>query len=156
MARRAFPAKNFYAFDWAFSAASLLDGEHVQSDAMFLNRKHTPSEKYISYVRRDNSAFLVRLMPLLPMTRELLRQPDPALSINLRRSLLRLNLVMHESYTDRCLPQNHRRSRRVLQSLIHNCSVDKPAKRSGSGLRRNLLTWQFGGGRTTPEANTGL
>jgi len=117
-ARHAFPAHDFFAFDWAFSAASLLWGDHVESEAVLLNREVTPSANYMKYVRRDNSSFLARLFPLLPMTRDLLRRRELPRSIRLFRSLLRLNIVMHCWYAEKHWLRYHRVSARVLERLI--------------------------------------
>lgn len=117
-ARHAFPSHDFFAFDWAFSAASLLEGDHLESTAVLLNREVTAPEKYIEYVRRDNRSLFARLFPLLPMTLELLRRPAFPRSIRLFRSLLRLNLLKHNSYADRYLPRYHRVSVGVLERLI--------------------------------------
>ena len=118
-ARRAFPTKDFHAFDWAFSAASLLDGDHVEAEAMMLNREVTPSAKYMHYVRRDNLSVLTRLFPLLPMTQDLLRRRQLPRSIRLFRSLFRLNILMHYWYAEEHWLRYHRVSARVLERLIH-------------------------------------
>ena len=118
-ARRAFPAEDFHAFDWAFSAASLLDGDHVEAEAMMLNREVTPSAKYMHYVGRDNSSVLTRLFPLLPMTQDLLRRRELPRSIRLFRSLFRLNIQMHYWYVEEHSLRYHRASARVLERLIH-------------------------------------
>jgi glycosyltransferase involved in cell wall biosynthesis len=98
VARRSFPRSDHHAYDWTFSAASLLRGEHVEVPLVGMHREVTPGARYIHYVRRDNRWPLDRLFPLAPMTRSLLLEHRIPRTRPVLRALWALNMSHHYWY----------------------------------------------------------
>lgn len=97
-ALRAFPPTDHHAYDWTFSALTLLEGTHVEIPAVLMWRDLTPAPNYAHYVLRDAPGRLQRLFPLGPMTRALWRHPQLRRSRRVQRALLRINLLKHMQY----------------------------------------------------------
>ena len=117
-ATRAFPVHDYFAFDWCFSAASLLEGTHREVPSPLLNRELTPSSAYIRYVRRDNKTLVTRLFPLLPLTMDLIRRPGFPMAWPVLRALLLQNLDFHLAYARHSLPRYHRFAEPILLRII--------------------------------------
>lgn len=98
VARRAFPATDHHAYDWTFSALTLLEGLHVQVPEVLMWRDLTPPAKYIQYAKRDASNPLAALFPLLGMTRALRAVPRIRRSVPIQKALLRMNMRKHVEY----------------------------------------------------------
>lgn len=105
IAKRAFPSADFFAYDWYFSAATLLAGTHREIPQVLMHRELTPSDAYVRYVRRDNKSSLSRFLPILPLTWGLLRRPDAPRSWPVLRALLKQNLEYHLKYAKAYLPR---------------------------------------------------
>jgi len=123
-ARRAFPSRDYFAFDWAFCAATLVSGTYVQVDEVLMHREVTPSSRYVEYVRRDNGWWLTRLFPLLPLTWDLLLRPGVPITRGVLRALLIRNWNGHASYVQRFHP--------LLRTLYRIPPPAAPAPLSGS------------------------
>ena len=98
VARRAFPPNDFFAYDWAFSAGTLLEGTHIQIPEVLMWRDHTHPARYIEYVRRDARGSLHRLFPMLPLTMDLVGRLKVPKTFAVLRRLLLLNLNFHRHY----------------------------------------------------------
>jgi glycosyltransferase involved in cell wall biosynthesis len=98
VARRAFPPNDFFAYDWAFTAGTLLEGTHVQVPEVLMWRDHTHPARYIEYVRRDARGRLDRLFPMLPLTRDLVGRLKVPKTFAVLRRLVLLNLNFHRHY----------------------------------------------------------
>lgn len=97
---KSFPRKNFHAYDWALSAATLRYGKHYEVSRILMRRDKTPTENYCHTVNRDHSFFLYRYFPVLRMTLHLLSTARMPLSFGIFRALIRLNLVKHQKYLE--------------------------------------------------------
>jgi glycosyltransferase involved in cell wall biosynthesis len=113
IARRAFPRGDHHAFDWTFSAATLLHGEHLELPYVGMHREVTPNDRYIRYVRRDASGVFSRVFPLAPMTRSLVFEQRIPLNRRVLRALYYLNKNHHREY----LRTYHPRALRVYHAI---------------------------------------
>ena len=113
-AQFAFPKRDHFAYDWTFSAASLLRGKHLEIPAVLLHREVTQSDRYLDYVYRDNHRAIDRLFPLLPLTRSLLFEKRVPLTLSIVRALVFANLAYHEAIARR----KHVRYARLARPLI--------------------------------------
>jgi len=98
VAQRAFPRRDFFAYDWAFSVGTLLEGTHVEVPEVLMWRDHTHPSRYIEYVRRDARGALNRLFPMLPLTRDLVGRLKVPMTFAMVRRLVLLNLNFHRHY----------------------------------------------------------
>lgn len=96
--RRSFPARYFYAYDWAVAAGTLLQGRHMEVPETLMERDETPRNAYFKGAHRDNASTLGRLFPVLAMTTDLVRRQKIPLRWPVIKSLLRINLDMHLGY----------------------------------------------------------
>jgi glycosyltransferase involved in cell wall biosynthesis len=96
-ARAAFPKSHFHAYDWAFCARSLQFGTHVEIPDVLMHREVTPHDRYFEYAKRDSTRAVARYLPVLDLSRDVLRLPDVA-SGELLGVLWRLNKYMHGEY----------------------------------------------------------
>jgi len=117
VAQRAFPAKDFHAYDWAFGAGTLLEGTHIEVPEVLMWRSRTESERYTEYVRRDAKRTITRVFPMLPMTADLLTRRRFPRSYRVLRQLFWLNMEYHISYLRRYHPRAASVSERVIQSV---------------------------------------
>jgi glycosyltransferase involved in cell wall biosynthesis len=113
VAKRAFPLRDFFAFDWAFSVGTLREGVHLELPEVMFWRDYTKPERYIEYVRRDARYAIDRLFPLLPLTFDVLGRLRIPKTFAVMRQLLRLNIAFHLSY----LRRYHPRAAGVLGSV---------------------------------------
>ena len=100
-AQAAFPHGDHFAFDWTFSAATLLHGTHIELPQTLMRRELTARERYVGYVNRDNSGMLDRLFPLLPMTRALLYEKRVPRTLAVYRALAFANLEYHLAWANK-------------------------------------------------------
>lgn len=105
VARRAFPERNYHAYDFAFTIRTLLYGQHLEIPDVLLHRDKTQVSTYRDYVRRDLHRVSERLFPLLPMTRDLLGDREFPKDTAVLRALGQLNWQHHLAYTERFHPR---------------------------------------------------
>ena len=93
VAKRAFPDRDFFGYDWAFSIGTLREREHAEVPDVLLWRDYTRPNSYVEYVRRDADGALSRILPLLPLTRDLVGRLRVPLTADITRRLVRLNSI---------------------------------------------------------------
>jgi len=116
-AQRAFPPKDFHAYDWAFSAGTLLAGAHIEVPEVLLWRDRTDPDRYTEYVRRDATSSITRVFPMLPLTADLLTRLHVPRTYRVLRQLFWLNVEFHLVYLRRYHPRAALVSERVIQSV---------------------------------------
>lgn len=88
----------YHAYDWLVVALTLLHGHYLEVPEVLMWRKAPEPDRYLKQVGRDNSALLLRIFPLLPISYYAIKflkwRNLPAYFGN----LLRLNLSNHQSY----------------------------------------------------------
>jgi glycosyltransferase involved in cell wall biosynthesis len=99
--RAAFPAPAFHGYDWAFSAATLRFGGHLEIPEVLMVRDETPTFKYVESVRVDARTRLTRQFPLLPLTRWLLGEWKIPKTARILSALTALNVDAHLAYAQR-------------------------------------------------------
>jgi len=104
VAQRAFPVRDFFGFDWAFSAGTLRDGKHLEIPEVLFWRDYTDSHRYVEYVRRDADRTLSRMFPMLPLTRDLMGRLRLPRTPGILRELIVVNLTSHVAYLRRYHP----------------------------------------------------
>jgi Glycosyltransferases involved in cell wall biogenesis len=114
VAKRGFPPGNFFAYDWAFSIGTLLEGTHIEIPEVLLWRDLTEPARYIEYVRRDAGNPLERVFPLLPLTKDLLERLAIPRTRSILRELARSNIVFHIQY----LRRYHPRIARIVEPFV--------------------------------------
>ena len=117
-AKAAFPATDHYAYDWTFSAASLLSGTHVEVPHTLMFRETTAPERYIHYSTRDAKGFLDRVLPLRAMTASLLFEKRVPRSARVIRALAWANLRAHYEYAAAFHPRYERVASIFLSRLL--------------------------------------
>jgi len=115
-AQQAFPKHDFHAFDWAFSAGTLLAGKHIEVPEVLMWRDRTEPARYTEYVRRDANSPVDRIFPLLPFTRDILGRLRVPRTYALLRHLFWLNAGQHLVYLRRYHPWVATTSQRVITS----------------------------------------
>lgn len=120
VARAAFPETNHHAFDWTFSAGTLLEGWHLEVPEVLMYREKTPSAQYVEYVRRDARRRIDRVLPLWAMTETLLRNPRLPRNAKVYRTLAKANLLAHDTYMARYHPRVRRLTSPLLNRLAWN------------------------------------
>jgi len=105
VAQRAFPDRDFFGYDWAFSVGTLLEGIHIEVPELLLWRDYTVPARYIDYVRRDTRHLVARLFPMLPMTRDLVSRLQLPVSARLIATLAQVNMRFHVAYMRRYHPR---------------------------------------------------
>jgi glycosyltransferase involved in cell wall biosynthesis len=114
VAQRAFPERDFFAYDWAFSAGTLREGSHIEVPEVLLWRDYTTPSRYIEYVRRDTNRAIDRVFPMLPLTRDVIGRLRFPLKLPLLRVLVVLNASFHLAY----LRRYHSRAARISDRLF--------------------------------------
>jgi hypothetical protein len=117
VAKRAFPPRDFFAYDWAFTAGTLREGTHVEIPEVLMWRDHTNPGRYIEYIRRDANGAIERLLPMLPLTLDLLGRLRVPLSFPMISQLLRLNVDFHLLYLRRYHTSAYGVSKSVVRFL---------------------------------------
>jgi glycosyltransferase involved in cell wall biosynthesis len=123
VAQRAFPERDFFGYDWAFSAGTLREGTHIEVPDVLLWRDYTSPSRYIEYVRRDTRHAVHRVFPMLPLTRDLVSRLRLPLSRSFVGALFRLNAVFHLAYLRRYHPRASRISERLVSSVDRGIRV---------------------------------
>jgi glycosyltransferase involved in cell wall biosynthesis len=100
-AKMSFPETSFHAYDWAFSAASLLHGKHFEIPAVLMKRDYTVPSKYTDMIARDSTTTIYRFFPLLDFTRELIFKKHVPRSRRILLALADINLEKHLEYANR-------------------------------------------------------
>ena len=97
--QKAFPTSDaLIAFDWTLMAATLLYGRHAEIPEILMTRDETPPQAYMIQIHRHARWWLERIVPLLPMSWELLFRKKIPLRWPAIRALLYINILMHFSY----------------------------------------------------------
>ncbi|PTT83985.1 hypothetical protein DBR42_15400 [Pelomonas sp. HMWF004] len=99
-AQASFPDDTFHAYDWAFSAALLKRGCHLELPFTGMQRDKTPTRKYMALAEADARNPLDRWFPVWRMSAWLLRQGQLPRSGRVAWTLLRLNLSKHQEMVD--------------------------------------------------------
>ena len=105
VAQRAFPERNFYAFDWATSVGTLREGTHIEVPEVLLWRDHTDTARYVEYIPRDAGRMRDRLFPLLPLTQDMRGRLGVPMTRPLVNALVTRNLTFHMLYMRRFHPR---------------------------------------------------
>ncbi|MBK7841734.1 MAG: hypothetical protein IPJ49_29425 [Candidatus Obscuribacter sp.] len=101
--QRSFPASSFHAYDWAFCAATLVSVV-VQIPEVLMVRPDASCQLSNACSVLDGATSLARLLPLLEMSRRLLKEAKIPRSAGILGTLLALNLNKHIEYTDHFHP----------------------------------------------------
>jgi glycosyltransferase involved in cell wall biosynthesis len=116
VAQDAFPPGDHHAWDYTFSAGTLLHGTHLELPQCLMHRTKTPFHKYVEYVRRDGKG-LWRIFPLLGMTTSLLRRRTVRKLPGVVKAILAANLSHHMEYMKRFHPRWCRLSMPIVQRI---------------------------------------
>ena len=98
VAQRAFPRRDFFGYDWAFTVGTLMAGTHVEVPAVLMWRDYTEPGRYIQYVRRDATRFLSRLFPMLPLTLDMLVRLRIPITYAVARQIVGMNAAFTKQY----------------------------------------------------------
>jgi len=104
VAKRAFPARDFHAFDWAFAVGTLREGIHLEVPEILMWRDSTEPDRYIELVRRDAHSVWTRLFPMVPLTIDVVGRLAVPMTFPLFRQLVWLNAFFHIQYLKRYHP----------------------------------------------------
>jgi glycosyltransferase involved in cell wall biosynthesis len=115
--KRAFPARNMYAYDLAMTLAALREGPQIGVDRTLITRTRTPWQEYSRSVRRLYASRILRALPLLDMTAYALRRRLVPLRVPVLARLAALNAIKHEDYVFVNLPGIYARLRPVYRLL---------------------------------------
>lgn len=115
---RAMPVvRDYHAWDWAVSAATLRWGTHWELSDTLLVRAANEPDKYTRSIDRAFASAPARLLPLLPFTRALLLDARVPPAPRLLYQLARLNLVYHVTYARYRYPRYGRVAYRVSAGI---------------------------------------
>lgn len=104
-AQASFPDDTFHAYDWAFSAALLKRGCHVELPQVAMQRDKTPTHKYQRLAAHDARHALDHWFPIWRMSVWLLRTGHLPFSLGVAWQLLVLNIVKHAEMVDTRWPR---------------------------------------------------
>lgn len=90
-----FPLSSFHAYDWAFSAATLKFGRHLELPELLMHRDLTPLPSYYRMVSQDSTGSMHRLWPVLGMSLWMTRNGFLPWSLKAIYRLLELNWSKH-------------------------------------------------------------
>jgi glycosyltransferase involved in cell wall biosynthesis len=144
----AFPTGDFLiGYDWALMAGSLLYGRHAEVAEILMVRNETPHQAYMAMIRRNARWWLERVLPLLPMSLDLLFRQRIPLGLPVLKALLYINIVMHFSYAREFHPRYAKLEpflhRHLLWRLAHrpmgNGSAHNPGCRGSDGAGRTEM-----------------
>jgi glycosyltransferase involved in cell wall biosynthesis len=97
--RRAYPTSDFLiACDYAVMAGTLLYGRHAEVPETLMVRDETSLQAYMIMIRRYAGWWLERVIPLLPMSLDLLFRQRIPRRLPVVKSLLYSNITMHFEY----------------------------------------------------------
>ena len=108
--QRSFPERSFHAYDWALSAATLLEGRHNEISDVLMYRDWTPPARYSALVRKDHASLSLRLLPVLAMTWWLVTKAKMPLTRRTIGALVALNIDKHFEYAKAFHPKYFERS----------------------------------------------
>ena len=129
VAQRAFPARDFFGFDWAFSAGTLREGKHLEVPEVLFWRDYTDSQRYVEYVRRDADRTMSRMFPMLPLTRDLVGRLRLPLTPGVLRELIVVNLTFHVAYLRRYHPIAAKTWGRFMSVVVRGAILLRRAER---------------------------
>jgi len=104
-AQQSFPDDTFHAYDWAFSAALLKHGSHLELPEVYMRRDKTPTERYARLANADAKTAADIWFPVWRMSRWLLQQDRMPRTPPVLWQLLRLNLLKHRDMVDARWPR---------------------------------------------------
>jgi len=117
--QKAYPAGNFtVAWDWALMAGTLLYGRHAEIPETLMVRDKTPGQAYMIQIRRHARWWLERVIPLLPMTLDLLFHQRIPLRLPVVKALLYANVTMHFAYAQESYPRYAKLGQFVRRHLL--------------------------------------
>ena len=126
--RRAFPTSDFLiGYDWALMAGTLLYGRHAEIPDVLMVREETPLPDYMVMIRRHARGWLERVLPMLPMSRDLIFRQKIPLRLPVVKALLHVNLSMHFLYVGSRCPRYARIGRFLHRHLLWRLQT-RPAK----------------------------
>ncbi|MDR3534683.1 MAG: glycosyltransferase family 2 protein [Rhodopila sp.] len=97
--QKAFPTSDFLiGYDWALMAGTLLHGRHAEIPDVLMVREETPLRDYMIMIRRHARGWLERVLPMLPMSRDLIFRQKIPLRPPVLKALLHVNLSAHFLY----------------------------------------------------------
>jgi len=99
-AQLSFPDDTFHAYDWAFSAALLKHGCHLELPTTDMRRDKTPSVKYLRLAEADARNRLDVWVPLWRMSSWLLEADRIPFTPRVLQALLKLNIEKHREMVD--------------------------------------------------------
>lgn len=99
-AQISFPHRTFHAYDWAFSAALLKHGSHLQLGTVEMRRDKTPTGRYLRLAEADARHWLDRWLPIWRMSAWLLQHGRLPRTPRVLWTLLNLNLMKHRQMVD--------------------------------------------------------
>lgn len=73
--KRAFPARDFYGYDFALVIGSLIQGKHFEIPEIMMYRDYTPRDSYVRLMRGDGKTAIDRLFPSLGIARDAWGRP---------------------------------------------------------------------------------
>lgn len=97
--KQVFPARDFFGYDFAAMASSLLHGRHYEVPEVLMTRDYTPRETRAEMMYRDGTSFLTRWFPVLALSREIVGHPGFPWGWKTTTALLSMNLYHHLAVT---------------------------------------------------------
>jgi glycosyltransferase involved in cell wall biosynthesis len=111
----AYPKSDFLiAWDWALMTATLLHGRHAEVPETLMVRDETSLQAYMIMIRHHARWWLERVVPLLPMSLDLLFRQRIPLRLPVMKALLSINIAMHFHYAREFHPRYAR-----IQPFLH-------------------------------------
>lgn len=122
VAINSFPKKLYHAWDYAFSANSLIYGKHHKIETICNHRHKTSTESYRQLMRRDGKNVVTRLFPLLPLTCDLTVSNKIYFKRKLIFKLLEMNFNCHLNYCEYFHPGYHRKILSLMNFWVSKIS----------------------------------
>jgi hypothetical protein len=136
--QRCFPRPYVHAFDWATSAMSLAAGGHNELDDVLMLRDETAAEKYADTALDYAGGALERALPLLPLTRLIIRSGAVPISTSTLLSLGWLNLRIALRYASLHVLVAARRDAAVAPTTSRGQLASGLARLLSPGMRERL------------------
>lgn len=95
VAQGAFPAQDFFGYDFALVLGTLLQGKHYEIPEVMMRRDYTPRERNLRLMLSDGKTMIDRLFPTLGITRYAWSKPGFPRSRRMAISFGSLNLNHH-------------------------------------------------------------
>jgi glycosyltransferase involved in cell wall biosynthesis len=126
--QKAFPTSDFLiGYDWALMAGTLLYGRHAEVPDVLMVREETPLQDYMVMIRHHARGWLERVLPMLPMSRDLIFRQKIPLRLPVLKALLHVNLSMHFLYVGSRCPRYAGVGRFLQRHLLWRLQT-RPAK----------------------------